>query len=910
VAQAQNLTSCEADREVTTQRVGYEMEMRESDAAGKSLGSARTLSWVRTGIALILLASALSVGGCALTSAANDGAPASALEIETTTLPQGQPKSAYGASLTASGGKQPYTWKIVSGALPTGLALTSSSGAISGTPTDAGTSSFDVQVQDSSSPINTATASLTISVSSAASAISVSLSPATADVINGATQKFTATVSGGSNAGVTWSLTGSGCSGAACGSLSNSGNSAVYAAPTVAPTPANVVITATSAADSAKQATARVTVIDQISVAVRPANPFVGEGITQQFSATVLGTTNAAVKWSLAGTGCSGAACGTVSSNGLFKAPSSVPSPATVKILATSVADSSEAGSTMITIEGSAIGTPPAAPALPTASVNLTMPTQGTANCPSLTSGSDCVRQVPAGNATSLQSALNAAKCGDTIVLQAGSTYSGNFTIPNIGSCSGWVIVESSEASSLPSGTRVSPSLVSDMATLSGTAHSSVLQFSSPGIHNFRFIGLEISCAASVCDAPNDLTAGLVEIDGGLPSNVSETPDHIIIDRCYIHGTPTQNIRRGIAANGTNIAVVDSYISEIHESGAATGGDSQAIEDWNGAGPLLIQNNFLEAASENIMFGGAGTVVPGLVPSDITIVGNYFYKDPSWRGKAAPYNWAIKNLLEFKNAQRVLVHGNVFAYCWLQAQAGGIVTVTPRAVGGDAWASAADLTFTDNLLEHAGYGITIADSDNNHVPTSQPPQRILIQNNVMTDISPSWGGAGWALLIEDITGGTNLSHRTNWHDLIIDHNDFFGKSHSNCGTFAAGGQGPSAIPAGPIQFINNAMVGDMCGQGRFPGRTSINFYYRNLIWDQNILIDSRGTDYPKRTMFVSKIEALKLEDRSQADGPGTTYQLSPSSPYRNAGTDGADIGVSDWSTWRAATTAAMAGHSK
>ena len=538
--------------------------------------------------------------------------------------------------------------------------------------------------------------------------------------------------------------------------------------------------------------------------------------------------------------------------------------------------------------------------ALPIATVDVRMPHQ-----------TGTVRKISAGDARSFQKALNAATCGDTIVLQAGSVYRGNFTVPNIGSCSGWVVVESSSAADLPSERRVDPSSVSNMATLSSTALAPVVQFAATGIHNLRFIGLEIACGTGVCDSPRDLSNGLVEIDGGLPSSVAATPNEIIIDRCYIHGTPTQNIRRGVSANGTNIAVVDSYISEIHEAGAATAGDSQAIEDWNGAGPLLIQNNYLEAASENIMFGGAAEAIPGLIPSDITIVGNYFYKDPSWRGKAAPYNWVIKDSLEFKNAQRVRVDGNVFSYCWLQAQAGELIEVTPRALEGDGHETAADLTFTDNLLEHAAIGFIIGDSDNNHVPTSQPPQRISIQNNVLTDISASsWGNGagGWSLLIEDIAGGPNPDNRTNWRDLIIDRNDLFSDSRSNCGIFTSGGQGPSAVAAGPLRFTNNFMVGDLCGQGISPGERSIDFYYRDLTWNENALVGARGKGYSKGTAFVSETKALKFKRQPSAGAVGTTYQLGLSGPFPSAGQDGKDVGLSDWTRWKAATTAAMTGH--
>lgn len=56
---------------------------------------------------------------------------------------------AYSQTLVASGGTSPYTWALVSGSLPGGLSLNSSSGAITGTPTTTGTFNFTVEVTDS-----------------------------------------------------------------------------------------------------------------------------------------------------------------------------------------------------------------------------------------------------------------------------------------------------------------------------------------------------------------------------------------------------------------------------------------------------------------------------------------------------------------------------------------------------------------------------------------------------------------------------------------------------------------------------------------------------------------------------------------------------------------------------------------
>ena len=53
--------------------------------------------------------------------------------------------------------------------------------------------------------------------------------------------------------------------------------------------------------------------------------------------------------------------------------------------------------------------------------------------------------------------------------------------------------------------------------------------------------------------------------------------------------------------NSARTAVVDSYLSDFHEVGA----DNQAVASWNGPGPFKIVNNYLEASSENILFGGA-----------------------------------------------------------------------------------------------------------------------------------------------------------------------------------------------------------------------------------------------------------------------------------------------------------------
>ena len=81
-----------------------------------------------------------------------------ALVITTPALPAGTVSVPYSATLAAAGGTPPYTWSLRFGTLPSGLTLNPSTGVISGTPTASGTSSIQVQVQDSASPPKTVTA--------------------------------------------------------------------------------------------------------------------------------------------------------------------------------------------------------------------------------------------------------------------------------------------------------------------------------------------------------------------------------------------------------------------------------------------------------------------------------------------------------------------------------------------------------------------------------------------------------------------------------------------------------------------------------------------------------------------------------------------------------------------------------
>jgi hypothetical protein len=221
-----------------------------------------------------------------------------------------------------------------------------------------------------------------------------------------------------------------------------------------------------------------------------------------------------------------------------------------------------------------------------------------------------------------LQAALDSAIAGDVIKLEAGATFTGNFSLPNKEG-SDWITIRSSaDDSELPSpDTRLNPSYANLLPRIISPNSAPALR-AEAGAHNYRMLGLEFTIAADVM-----LNYGVVRLGEGDEKDAALLPRDLVIDRCYIHGHPMADVSRGIALNSASTEVINSRISEIH----GIGFDTQAIAGWNGPGPFKINNNYLEASGENVMFGGADPSIPELVPSDIEFRLNHCAKPLSWK---------------------------------------------------------------------------------------------------------------------------------------------------------------------------------------------------------------------------------------------------------------------------------------
>jgi hypothetical protein len=213
-------------------------------------------------------------------------------------------------------------------------------------------------------------ASATVTITSG---VTVMVTPNAVTVAPGQRQSFAASVTNSPDTAVTWAVNGIPNGNATVGQVCVSGSNPCvaptgaqaaaidYLAPASAPSVNPVTLTATSNADPSKTASASITIFvaqGPVSVTIAPAYAFVAPSgatpSTRQFTATVSNSVNTSVTWSVqggvAGQGCAGSACGSVTAGGLYTAPSAAPSPNSIAVIATSAADSTKSATAMVAV--------------------------------------------------------------------------------------------------------------------------------------------------------------------------------------------------------------------------------------------------------------------------------------------------------------------------------------------------------------------------------------------------------------------------------------------------------------------------------------------------------------------------------------------------------------------------------
>ena len=669
-----------------------------------------------------------------------------------------------------------------------------------------------------------------------------------------------------------------------------------------------------------------------------PEDSRVTPGTTIQFTALVSNTKDTAVAWSASG--------GVITNAGFFTVPNAKAG-TVFQIKATSRADSSGKALATVTIvssqstggsgSGSTSATGPDNRYCNEGDSPNFGPADGPASVPTACYETELDATPSPGALTnvsptaSLQTAIDNASCGDTLVLQAGQTYPG-FSLPNK-NCDAdhYIMIRSSALSSgLPTeGIRATPcnagvsslpgrpalnctSTSNVMARIAGAANASRIISTAAGANYYRLVGLEIADTGA-----NGVKGGyydLVMLIGA---------DHIIIDRCWIHGSLIGEDIKGVEfENSSYIAVVDSYISDIHSKLSGYGADSSAIGSVTGTGPVKIVDNFLEASGVSILWGGGASSTN---VTDVEIRRNHVFKPFTWWTLSPSYfgtAFAVKNLFESKSGVREFVEGNIFEDNWAQAQKGTAILFGPKNQYGEcSGCTVHDVVFRYNIIRHAVNGIDIfvvrattcpGEAGNGTGHCSYPPGPLYglsIHDNLLDDISEFTYFPG-----DCCSDGSLFAILTdqpdNWpHDISIEHNTGFpvGSGIANVTitgapqVFANFSFDNNLMTSGNYGFHEVLPMGHKPGCGAKSGSGMIgtlNGCMGNTWTAQgNVFANSSspssskfpGDPLPAGNVEESSSDALSFVNFN--NGNGGDYHLLSSSRYKGTASDGKDPGA-------------------
>lgn len=423
---------------------------------------------------------------------------------------------------------------------------------------------------------------------------------------------------------------------------------------------------------------------------------------------------------------------------------------------------------------------------------------------------------------SSLQAAINSAPAGETLNLEPAATFAENIQINKPLTLQGKALIRTTNAD---------PAI-----------------FVAPKTRDVKFIDLSVTNTSLVYD--------IVRVGTWQTSVLEDVPTNISFERVDIFGQDGTEVQRGIAGNGANISVLNSKIRGIHGRGY----DTQAFAAWNGPGPFKILDSYLEAAGENVMFGGADPRIPDLVPSNIEIRRNHIFKPLSWKMSDPSYagiHWTVKNLLELKMARNVVIDGNVLENCWGDAQIGYAVLFTVRNQDGTTpWAIVENVQFTNNTIKNSEQGIQTLGKDSPNV--SQQSNGLRIANNLFTDIKH------WGIVV------------ASYADMTIEHNTHF--------------QGHNVLvltgtPTTGFTYRNNLTFRNDYGvkaDGLEEGNASLQVFTPQVVFQGNILVNAIERFYPTANYYPATMAEVQM---------GADYRLASTSPYKGKGTDGKDPGV-------------------
>lgn len=475
----------------------------------------------------------------------------------------------------------------------------------------------------------------------------------------------------------------------------------------------------------------------------------------------------------------------------------------------------------------------------------------------------------------SLRAAILNAPATETVIsVEAGSVFNEVIELP-ARERSVPLVIQSSRISELPEGKPVSPvdavKLVKVIPPVNADPQRAIL--TKTGARHYSFAGVEVA------HDPSGNWHTLISLGDPAQRTLEEIPHSLVFDRCYVHGHPDRSSVRGVALNSAKTDILNCYISDIHSNDV----DSQAICGWAGPGPYRIENCYLGAAGENVMFGGADPLIAGLIPSDILMRRCHFFKPLTWKVDDPSYagrKWIVKNLFETKNARRIVLDGCVLENCWRDAQVGFALVLKSNNQDSTApWSVTEDLTVSNSIIRNVEHGVNILGFE--YPPKISGMTKELKFLNVFWEVRGIW--------LQITRGGEGIE---------FDHNLFLLRDGSTASLGDLSSPGGDVATKGLV--IRNSIgtrsgfgiKGDSVGEGL----ATLKRWAPDAVMEQNVLVGAEANLYPVNNFYPASLPEVGFVDLGARN-----YRLASTSPYRGKDTDGKDLGV-DWDAMMAAQT--------
>ncbi|MBZ5612737.1 MAG: hypothetical protein LAO23_01920 [Acidobacteriia bacterium] len=518
-------------------------------------------------------------------------------------------------------------------------------------------------------------------------------------------------------------------------------------------------------------------------------------------------------------------------------------------------------------------------------------------------------KSIRVGAGADLAGAFDHAKCGDTLLLPAGASFDVKVLPSKRCDDQHYITVRTDTPDSKlpPEGTRISPAWAG-VASLPGRppfAQPSggpakllaTIQVRRPegvvvGDH-IRFIGIEWTTP------PRGNIYRMVTV---------EHSDHVIFDRNWVHPAEGDEVAHGIGVNlgAHTVAVINSYINGLNciaIAGRCT--DATALGGGRGDEPvhtLKFYNNFLEAAGEDILFGGGPSTVN---PTDIEIRRNHLFRPMLWKEgepgyvpTASGHPYIVKNNFELKSAVRVLFEANLLENSWGGFSQTGYSILLTAVNQADKCplCRVNDVTIRFNRIRNVAGVVQIANARAKTGGVAADGGRYSIHDlfaDHLHDKDFKGGGAFMILVSVLPVHDVQVDHVTAFVTGVLLAVDNSGAKLANLtvtnSVFSVGDRRPPVATAGA--------AGSCATKTQAQGAEAVlQACFDPYKFENNLIISGRGS-FPKGNIIVGSAEAAGIRNLKgtisedprlcHAKGPG----CPKASPGARAASDGRDLGA-------------------